>query len=912
MQNSTYTNIAFISYKREDEKWAKWLQNRLEYYKLPAEIRNNNPNLEFYDQPRHVFKDTTDLSGGVLAKAIKDGLDSSKFLIVICSPRAAKSEWVCKEVQEFIDSGREEDIIPFIIDGEPYAKNSENECFPKVLKTLAGERELLGININENGRDAAAVKVVARLFDLKFDMLWDRFQREERKRRKISISIVIGAVIIILGFLFGMIKQNIQIKRSQTNYVSATSIDLIKEGNIMKALQVLSECKVMNRYEDGVDAAIRILYDSLSVNGYKPIIVINKPEMLGTTAINKTGTRLLLAEQGSTGNIDIWDIQKNESTRILKAHDSQIYAMTYSHNDEYFATGGEDSVLKLWNAETFESERVFSGHKNKIRSIHFSPDDRCILTTSDDSTAIIWDIPTGKMKQLRHKINCIIDGRFSPSGKYVVTTMYLGSVAIWDARTGTFIKQIDINDNSTSNIIHCPIHPTAHGVGGYLSSSTFADSDSLLFIPKDNGEVVVFNWIEESLINTKMLHTGEINSIYYNTETSEFITTSNDDYSLVWKYPFEVVDIISNKGNLATDAQMSKDGHFLIVENGAESVIVYTKLSVPALNSICYVNEYADLMALHPNYDLMATTSTFTDTVLVFDPVKRCLVLPPIKLEKGNKNISFIGDNLLISSKSEIYLLNIFSQEKESIYYDMTSPILHSGVSNVSEKFYYLTKNGFIYFFGKNTIKPYSCIQLPDSFEMTDSCEIHSLWIEDKNRLILSMYDMTSDLDKTVEVRLNKKNEINTIYEGLSYVNCIDYSSDSERISLTSFFGKNIRWKINKETDIKEFNEGLMEIVGSVSSVDGRYNILIERTPPSLNYYSNKTGRKSVVSHIPYDEIIKSVNSNIDHSHFAIDVGKGLILYYKYADTEELLTICKEMFPVSDLSSSEFQQYFGY
>ena len=118
---------------------------------------------------------------------------------------------------------------------------------------------------------------------------------------------------------------------------------------------------------------------------------------------------------------------------------------------------------------------------------------------------------------------------------------------------------------------------------------------------------------------------------------------------------------------------------------------------------------------------------------------------------------------------------------------------------------------------------------------MTDSCEIHSLWIEDKNRLILSMYDMTSDLDKTVEVRLNKKNEINTIYEGLSYVNCIDDSSDSERISLTSFFGKNISWKINKETDIKEFNEGLMEIVGSVSSVDGRYNILIERTPPSLN-----------------------------------------------------------------------------
>jgi len=26
MTDSTYTNIAFISYKREDEAWTKWLQ----------------------------------------------------------------------------------------------------------------------------------------------------------------------------------------------------------------------------------------------------------------------------------------------------------------------------------------------------------------------------------------------------------------------------------------------------------------------------------------------------------------------------------------------------------------------------------------------------------------------------------------------------------------------------------------------------------------------------------------------------------------------------------------------------------------------------------------------------------------------------------------------------------------------
>ena len=196
-----FDNIAFISYKREDEEWAEWLQKKLEHYKLPTEIRKKYPNLEFYECPRHIFKDTTDLSGGVLAEEIKKGLDSSKYLIVICSPRAARSKWVCKEVQNFIDTRREKYIIPFIIEGEPNANNIDNECFPEALKTLTAERELLGINVNEYGREAAAVKVAARMFELSFDSLWQRFKREEKKKRRNVIATFIMAIIILLSII---------------------------------------------------------------------------------------------------------------------------------------------------------------------------------------------------------------------------------------------------------------------------------------------------------------------------------------------------------------------------------------------------------------------------------------------------------------------------------------------------------------------------------------------------------------------------------------------------------------------------------------------------------------------------------------------------------------------------------------
>ena len=69
-----YKYLAFISYKREDEKWAEWLQHKLEHYKLPTSIKKTDPSLPEHIRP--IFKDATDLVGGVLEKAIKDALRS--------------------------------------------------------------------------------------------------------------------------------------------------------------------------------------------------------------------------------------------------------------------------------------------------------------------------------------------------------------------------------------------------------------------------------------------------------------------------------------------------------------------------------------------------------------------------------------------------------------------------------------------------------------------------------------------------------------------------------------------------------------------------------------------------------------------------------------------------------------------
>jgi len=188
---------AFISYKREDEKWAKWLQRKLENYKLPSSIRAQDVSIPKYIRP--IFRDNTDLSGTVLQESLDDGLNHSKYLIVICSPQATESAWVAQEIQQFIDTGREKYIVPFVVSGVPMSHDPKKECFPAVLRNLPKDKELLGVNVQELGKEKAVVRTVSTLMGVEFDTIWDRHRRNVLRQR---IAVSMFALLILLGCLF--------------------------------------------------------------------------------------------------------------------------------------------------------------------------------------------------------------------------------------------------------------------------------------------------------------------------------------------------------------------------------------------------------------------------------------------------------------------------------------------------------------------------------------------------------------------------------------------------------------------------------------------------------------------------------------------------------------------------------------
>lgn len=185
---------AFISYSSKDVSWARWLHKALEQFKLPKETPPDHPlRRDGQRRLKPVFRDRDEMSASAdLGQQINLGLTQSHFLIVICSPASANSKWVDAEVREFQRLGRQAQILCILVDGEPGTDDPALRCFPPSLITDDGVEPLAAdVRADRDGKQAAVLKLLAAMLDVRFD---DLRQRDQARRLKRLSMIASGAV----------------------------------------------------------------------------------------------------------------------------------------------------------------------------------------------------------------------------------------------------------------------------------------------------------------------------------------------------------------------------------------------------------------------------------------------------------------------------------------------------------------------------------------------------------------------------------------------------------------------------------------------------------------------------------------------------------------------------------------------
>ena len=206
-RNTSYKYWAFISYSSKDVRVAKKLHRRLETYRIPRDLVGRpGRDTEVPKKIFPVFRDRDELPlSSDLGASIEDALRASRYLIVLCSPHAAKSQWVNEEVRYFKAIGREDRILAIILDGEPHAAEESQECFPTALKLgvdadgaiTSNPAEPIGGDLRPGGDgwNAAFLKAVAGITGMGYDSFARRAAKRQRRQRLVAAA----GLLLLLG-----------------------------------------------------------------------------------------------------------------------------------------------------------------------------------------------------------------------------------------------------------------------------------------------------------------------------------------------------------------------------------------------------------------------------------------------------------------------------------------------------------------------------------------------------------------------------------------------------------------------------------------------------------------------------------------------------------------------------------------
>jgi tetratricopeptide (TPR) repeat protein len=188
---------AFLSYSHKDEEFAAWLHRELEAFRVPPALAGKlSSNGVIPKRLTPIFRDRHELAAATdLGAEIKAALASSQYLIVLCSPDAARSRWTNAEIEVFKRARPDGCVLAAIVAGEPFASDTPGreaeECFPPALRQKYDRRgrpttkraEPLAADLREgaDGRRMGLLKLIAGMLGVGLD---DLVQRETTRRQR--------------------------------------------------------------------------------------------------------------------------------------------------------------------------------------------------------------------------------------------------------------------------------------------------------------------------------------------------------------------------------------------------------------------------------------------------------------------------------------------------------------------------------------------------------------------------------------------------------------------------------------------------------------------------------------------------------------------------------------------------------
>lgn len=192
---------AFISYSHADAAFGRRLHRRLERYVLPRRlVGRQTAGGPTPARLAPIFRDRDELPAHHdLTEKVRAALAASDALVVVCSPAAAASRWVAREIETFRELHPDRPVLAALIAGGPA------EAFPPALLGARADGSIIeplaaDFRPTSDGARLGLLKLVAGILDVGLDELAQR-DAQRRVAQVSAVSIVAVAALLVMGGL---------------------------------------------------------------------------------------------------------------------------------------------------------------------------------------------------------------------------------------------------------------------------------------------------------------------------------------------------------------------------------------------------------------------------------------------------------------------------------------------------------------------------------------------------------------------------------------------------------------------------------------------------------------------------------------------------------------------------------------
>jgi len=464
-QSSQPRHDAFISYSRRDIVFAKALKVALEKFRTPRGLAIQQHYLQ-------VFRDESDFTGNAYHDSIERHLKDSEALIVICSPDAARSQYVDDEIRRFVrdDPNRRNKTIPLLYRGLPNNKagteQAEDQAFPRALCELLGMP--LGVDFrgfdtrqhkfNKGTYSSSWYALLANICGVSRAEIEERDRRRQRRIRWI-LGAITGAVFAALSIALivtlvsreqavkerGIADQQRQIAERRTHEAEASALaeriarteeqhqrDLAEEQKEVAEKQRDRATLEQHRSESGQLSA-----NSQKVTSSDPQLSLLLSFEAAMTSISAEGT---VPAQAQDALHHALFVQREKL--IFSVPFEIITAVAFSPDRRILASATGSQGIRLWNTVTGTPLQVDFRLPGGVIGLAFSPDGSSLATAGKDGATRIWDVKSQREKLVLHQPGQVWTVVFSPDGSRVATAGVDKVARIWDAKSGQLVMAL--------------------------------------------------------------------------------------------------------------------------------------------------------------------------------------------------------------------------------------------------------------------------------------------------------------------------------------------------------------------------------------------------------------------------------------------------------------------------------------